>query len=70
MNEFAGVNIRLSREEFERLRDTAQRDLRHPRDQARYLLRLALGLTTNPPIREMHGDVARAEREVTHANTN
>lgn len=45
MNEYAGVNVRLSREEFERLAHTANRDLRHPRDQARYLLRLALGLT-------------------------
>jgi len=27
---------------------TAQRELRHPRDQARYLLRLALGLVDHP----------------------
>lgn len=45
MNEYAGINVRLSRGEFERLSAAAQRDLRHPRDQARYLLRLALGLT-------------------------
>lgn len=44
MNEYVGINVRLSRGEFERLSAQAQRDLRHPRDQARYLLRLALGL--------------------------
>jgi len=48
MNEYAGINVRLSRTEFERLSATAQRELRHPRDQARYLLRLALGLVDHP----------------------
>lgn len=46
MNEYAGVNIRLSREEYSQLTQQAQRELRHPRDHARYLLRQALGLTS------------------------
>lgn len=45
MAEYAGINLRLSRDEFERLTSAAQRELRHPRDQARMLLRQALGLT-------------------------
>lgn len=42
MSEYAGLSIRLSRREFERLIELAQRDLRHPRDQAVYLLRQAM----------------------------
>lgn len=51
MNEYASINVRLSRTEFERLSATAQRELRHPRDQARYLLRLALGLVEEQETR-------------------
>ena len=53
MKEYAGINVRLSREEFDRLCETAQRDMRLPRDQARYLLRLALGLGTNELFRDL-----------------
>lgn len=45
MSEYAGINLRLSRDEFERITAIARRELRTPRDQARYLLRQALGLT-------------------------
>lgn len=57
MNEYAGINVRLSRTEFERLSATAQRELRHPRDQARYLLRLALGLVEQPQETRSRGVV-------------
>ena len=45
------ITIPMSLEERERLYQAAQLDLRHPRDQARYLLRLGLGLAaaTNEP---------------------
>jgi hypothetical protein len=67
MSESAGENIRLSREEFERLSAIAHRDLRHPRDQARYLLRLALGLNANEPIRELCGGAEQPAPEAVHA---
>jgi hypothetical protein len=41
------INIPVTNEELEALQSFAQRDLRHPRDQARYLLRAGLGLTGN-----------------------
>jgi hypothetical protein len=44
------INIPVTNEELEALQIFAQRDLRHPRDQARYLLRAALGLTGDAQI--------------------
>jgi hypothetical protein len=38
------INIPVTNEELEALQSFAQRDLRHPRDQARYLLRAAMGM--------------------------
>ncbi len=38
------INIPLNSDEFVALRQSAELQLRHPRDQARYLLRQALGL--------------------------
>jgi hypothetical protein len=48
MSEYAGINVRLTREAFERLLELAQRELRTPRDQASYLLRAALVVDPNP----------------------
>ena len=42
---FTRVSVPLSLEEFVALRDTATRECRHPQEQARYMLRRALGVT-------------------------
>ena len=42
LNEFRRITVPLGRDEWERLREAAQSDYRHPREQARYLLRLML----------------------------
>lgn len=46
MREYTRITVPLSRDEFVALRDTAGSEYRHPRDHARYLLRQALGLTS------------------------
>lgn len=45
MNEYRRIYVPLSKEEFVTLQGIASNEYRHPRDQARYLLRQALGLT-------------------------
>lgn len=45
MRPATGLNVPMSIEELEQLRTIANNNLRHPREQARYLLRQALGLT-------------------------
>ena len=45
MNEVTRVSVPMTCEEREALKRMARIQLRHPRDQARYLLRAALGLT-------------------------
>ena len=47
MNEFTRITVPLSRSEFVALRDMAGSEYRHPREQARYLLRAALGVTND-----------------------
>ena len=44
MSEYTRITVPLSQAEFVALRDKAEREYRHPRDHARYLLREALGL--------------------------
>ena len=44
LNQHTRITVPLSRDEFEALRDNAVRDYRNPRDQARFILRKALGL--------------------------
>lgn len=39
---YTRITVPLSQVEFEALKASAQRDYRHPRDQARYLLHLVL----------------------------
>ena len=48
MDSTSRITVSLSRAELEALIRNAQRDYRHPRDQARYLLRRAL-LGEQPP---------------------
>ena len=45
MRELTRVSIPLSKDEFFALQERAEKEYRHPRDQARYMLRAALGLT-------------------------
>lgn len=42
MNEFRRITVALGRDEWERLRIAANEQYRHPRDQARYILRTVL----------------------------
>lgn len=42
---YTRITVPLSYNEFVALSQSAQCDLRHPRDQARHILRQALGLT-------------------------
>lgn len=44
MTQFTRITVPLGKDEFFALRENADREYRHPREQARYLLRLALGL--------------------------
>jgi len=48
MTEVTRITVILMPEEAAALSMTAQRDYRRPRDQARYLLRMALGLAADP----------------------
>lgn len=52
------VYLRLTQEEFETLRNVALNECRDPREHARYLLRVGLGLQqrTDP---EKHNDAVR-----------
>ena len=51
MNSYERLTVVLNESEMQQLRQAARADLRRPSDQARYLLRLALGLAaaTNEP---------------------
>jgi hypothetical protein len=42
MNDYRRITLVLGRDEWERLRQVAERDYRHPRDQARAILRRVL----------------------------
>ena len=45
MKAYTSIMLPLGKDEFNALRENADREYRHPREQARYLLRCALGLT-------------------------
>jgi len=45
MTQFTRITVPLGKDFFFALRENADREYRHPRDQARHLLRLALGLS-------------------------
>ena len=53
------INVPLSAQEFEALRDASQIQLRHPRDQARYILRSVL---LGEPITENNKSVVNSEK--------
>jgi len=44
MTRYTRITVPLSKDEFNALREISDREYRHPRDQARHLLRCALGL--------------------------
>ena len=54
------MTIVLSDDEENALRKSAEVDLRRPRDQARYLVRQALGLAEKPPSGGKHNGAAQA----------
>lgn len=64
MTHFTRITVPLGKDEFQALRENADREYRHPREQARYLLRLALGLDTPnkhesaTPALQGNGDLA------------
>lgn len=53
---YTRITVPLSLEEFEALRESAQQDYRHPREQARFLLRHLL-LRTNSQATNKNSDV-------------
>jgi len=54
------IMVPFDRDEWVRLRQTAEAEMRNPRDQARYLVRQALGLAEKPPATEKHNGAAQA----------
>lgn len=56
MNRYRSINIRLDQSELDALVAAAESELRNPRDQARLILRNALGM--NDP--EKHNGAAHA----------
>lgn len=49
-NQYTRISVPLSQEEFIALSESARQEFRHPRDQARYLLRkILLGNTDETP---------------------
>ena len=54
MNDYKRITLVLGRDEWERLRQVAERDYRHPRDQARAILRRVL-----IDDQEKHNDAGR-----------
>lgn len=52
---YARITVPLSKEEFEALMNSAQQDYRHPREQARFLLRNLL-LSTNGQVPNKNSD--------------
>ena len=54
MNGYRSINVRLEQRELDALVTVAQNELRHPRDQARYILLKSLGLADKPPNGEKY----------------
>lgn len=48
------INLRLTEQEFLALRSVSERELRNPKDQIRYILRVALGLSEQPLLQIDH----------------
>ena len=47
MKAYTSIMLPLGKDEFDALRAASDREYRHPRDQARHLLRWALGLDSS-----------------------
>lgn len=60
MSEYRRITVPLGRDEWQRLTTAADQEYRHPRDQARFILRQALGLAEKPPAAEKHNGAAQA----------
>ena len=60
------IMVPFDRDEWVRLRQTAESEMRNPRDQARYLVRQALGLADKPPNGEKHSG-AGVRQDITGA---
>lgn len=60
------MTIVLSEDEVNALRRSAEVDLRRPRDQARYLVRQALGLAEKPATATKHNG-AEVRQDITGA---
>jgi hypothetical protein len=54
MRPITGLNVPLAPNELESVRNSAERNLRHPRDEARFLIRQALGLAPSKLTEEMN----------------
>ena len=61
MNEYRRIYIPLSREEFIALSESARCDYRHPRDQARFIIRAALGGDSPPNAKQKKTTSAKLE---------
>lgn len=59
---YTRIYVPLGRDEFIALRESAENSYRHPRDQARYLLRLALGLEDTRETVWKDGEEQAAEK--------
>ena len=60
MSEYRRITVPLGRDEWQRLTTAADQEYRHPRDQARFILRQALGLTEKLPNGEKHNGAGTA----------
>ncbi|RIK26716.1 MAG: hypothetical protein DCC55_39825 [Chloroflexi bacterium] len=64
MERFTRITVPLSKQEWEALRNQAQHEYRHPREQARYLIRCALLGDTVPTKDNTGAKVSQASAGV------
>lgn len=70
MRDYTRITVALSKDEFTALRETAAKEYRHPREQARWLLRQVLGIAEHP-VTETQNGIGRARQDtVTNAVPN
>lgn len=63
------VTVQLTEEECDALRVMANAELRDPREQARYLLRQALGIDGGRPLNQQNANHAEEGSEATPSVT-
>lgn len=66
MSEYRRITVPLGRDEWQRLTTAADQEYRHPRDQARFILRQALGLAEKLPNAGKHNG-AEVRQDITGA---